>query len=102
MHISYSGEREDSVIRPMLNFTKQNLFEYAKQNNIELATEFFPDEKILRRLKSHSAEGDDIRLKYPPSFFGDKIKIDDTTNPATIIIKSQALANSILREENKE
>lgn len=29
------AEREDSVIRPMLNFTKQNLFEYAKQNNIE-------------------------------------------------------------------
>jgi tRNA(Ile)-lysidine synthetase-like protein len=29
------AEREDKVIRPMLEFTKQNLLEYAKQNGIE-------------------------------------------------------------------
>jgi tRNA(Ile)-lysidine synthetase-like protein len=29
------AEREDKVIRPMLEFTKRELLEYAKQNNIE-------------------------------------------------------------------
>jgi tRNA(Ile)-lysidine synthase len=29
------AEREDKVIRPMLNFTKRDLLEYAKQNSIE-------------------------------------------------------------------
>jgi len=28
-------EREDNVIRPMLKFTKQDLLEYARQNNVE-------------------------------------------------------------------
>jgi len=79
---------------------ESTIMDYAEQNNIELATEFFPDKTILNRLLSHSAEGDDIRIRYPPTYYGDKIKIE-TNKPDVIIIKSKSLADSIMREENK-
>lgn len=76
------------------------IMNYAEEKGIELATEFYPDNTILKRLLSHSAEGDDIRLKYPPSYYGNIIKIDKSS-PDKIIITSQALVNSILKEENR-
>jgi nucleoid-associated protein len=76
------------------------IMEYADEHDIELATEFYADSTILKRLLSHTAEGDNIRLRYPPTYYRDKIKIDETT-PDTIIIKSKALVDAILREENK-
>jgi len=76
------------------------IMEYADEHDIELATEFYADNTVFKRLLAHSAEGDNIRLRYPPAYFKDKIRIDETV-PDTIIIKSKALAASILREENK-
>jgi len=77
------------------------IMDYAEENDIELETEFYPDNSIFKRLKFHSAQGEDIHLRYPPTFFMDKIKISDKDSD-TIIIKSKSLVDSILREENKQ
>jgi nucleoid-associated protein YejK len=76
------------------------IMEYAEQNGIEMSTEFFPNARILKKLIVHSAKGDNIDLRYPPSSFNKKIKIDKT-NPNIIIIESEALADAIRREEEK-
>ena len=78
---------------------EMTIMEYADEHDIELATEFYADNDIFKRLLAHFAEGDNIRLRYPPTYFRDKIKIDESS-PDTIIIKSKALAAAILREEN--
>jgi nucleoid-associated protein len=75
------------------------IMNYADENNIELSTDFFVDNNILKRLLTHIAKGDRIQIKYPPSYYGNKIKID-TRDPNTIIIKSEALANAMRKEEN--
>jgi len=60
------------------------IMRYAEENDMELATEFCADNAILKRLLNHSATGDRIHLRYPPSYYKDKIKIDKNT-PDTII-----------------
>lgn len=79
---------------------ESKIMEYADENNIELATEFYADDTTLKRLLHHSAAADNIHIRYPPAYYRDKIKIDET-EPDTIIIKSKALVDAILREENK-
>jgi len=95
-----SNEININSLSTIIFSDETKIMEYADEHDIELATEFSADNNVLKRLLSHSAEGDNIRLKYPPAYFRDKIKIDETA-PDTIIIKSKALAASILREENK-
>ena len=80
---------------------EMKIMEFAEENDIELATEFYPNSTILKRLLSHTAEGDNIRLRYPPAYFGDKIKINDN-QPDTVIIKSKSLADAIKKEAGKQ
>jgi nucleoid-associated protein len=97
------GKREVNVNSLSMTIfgDESKIMEYAEQNGIEMSTEFFPNERILRRLIVHSAKGDNIDLRYPPSSFNKKIRIDKT-NPNIIIIDSEALANAIRREEKTE
>jgi nucleoid-associated protein len=96
------GRREVNVnsLSMVLFGDESKIMEYAEQNNIEISTDFFPNRRILKKLIVHSAEGDDIQLRYPPSSFGKKIRIDKT-DPNIVVIYSESLANDIRREEGK-
>ena len=89
-----------NVLSSIVFSNENKIMEYAEENDIELATEFYPSNTILKRLLAHTAEGDNIRLRYPPAYYGDKIRINDN-HPDTVIIKSKSLADAIKREANK-
>jgi len=72
---------------------------YAEENDIELASDFFPDNTVLKRLVFHFAEGEEIKITYPHSYYKNKIKIDDKFSD-TVIIKSKLLADAIKKAES--
>jgi len=74
------------------------IMNFAEENDIELASDFYPDVNVMKRLIVHSAEGEDIKISYPPGYYMDKIKIDEK-DPNTIIIKSKKLADAIRETE---
>ena len=74
------------------------IMNFAEKNDIELASDFYPDGNVMKRLIVHSAEGEDIKISYPPGYYMDKIKID-AKDPNIIIIKSKKLAEAIRETE---
>jgi nucleoid-associated protein len=98
--IKVYGRREVNVNSLSMTIfgDESRIMEYAEQNGIEMSTGFFPNGRILKKLIVHSAKGDNIDLRYPPSSFNKKIRIDKT-NPNIIIIDSESLANAIRKEE---
>lgn len=71
--------------------------DYAENKNIVINSEFIADKKELKKLKIYSINGDGIKLDFPPETLNKAIYIDPN-NSDTLIIKSNALANSFRAE----
>jgi nucleoid-associated protein len=76
------------------------IMQYAEENNIELSTGFVADKNIVRNLITRFINADNIILKYPPSYYGAKIKID-TQSPHIVIIESESFAKAIKEQEQE-
>lgn len=71
--------------------------DYAENKNIDINSEFSFDATELGKLKKYSINGDGIKLDFPPDTINTAIYIDPN-NGDTLIIKSNALANSFRAE----
>lgn len=71
---------------------------YASQNNIAINDEFSADEQELKKLKKFSISSDNIKLDFPPEYFGKKVFFDSTSDD-TVIIKSKSFADKLRAEQ---
>jgi len=70
---------------------------FAEKNDWPINSEFVPSKKQIAKLLKTSARGDNIDIKFPPSYYGDQIKIDPN-DPSLVVIRSINLARSIKEE----
>jgi nucleoid-associated protein len=71
---------------------------YAEEHGIILSTEFYADNKTLKNLTEYHVKEDNIDLKFPTEYFGDKIRVDHN-NPDLVIIESAKFAKAIAEED---
>jgi nucleoid-associated protein YejK len=76
------------------------IMEYANENEHELSSEFVADRKIVYHLIKRFISADKMTLNYPPQYYGDKVTISKK-NPNLVIIKSEAFAKAVIRQEEE-
>jgi nucleoid-associated protein len=76
------------------------IMDYADDRGIELSSEFVADSQIVMHLVKRYITADKMMLKYPPQYFGKKVTVDKD-DPNLVIIKSEAFARAIRRQEEE-
>jgi len=71
---------------------------YASNNGIIINDMFEADTTELKKMKKYSISGDNIKLDFPPDYFGKKIYFAPD-NDDTIIIKSKTFADKLKAEQ---
>jgi nucleoid-associated protein len=89
-----------NALSTVLFGTTTTIMEYANENGHELSSEFVADKKIVHHLIKRFISADKITLNYPPQYFGDKVNID-SNNPNLVIIKSEAFAKAVRKQEEE-
>jgi nucleoid-associated protein YejK len=79
---------------------KSVIVEYATSHDIEISTGFVADMKTVKNLIKRFIRADKIELKYPPAYYGDKIKLD-TSNSDLILIESSVFAEAVRNQEEE-
>jgi nucleoid-associated protein len=70
--------------------------QFAENKGVEISTEFYASRDALRNLVSYHVKADKIDLKFPPEYYGDKIRMES----GMVIIKSDIFANAITAEND--
>lgn len=88
-----------TALSSMLFHDETKITTWADENLFTLNTEFKPNLSILKKLIKSTIDKDRIKLTYPSSYYGDKIRID-RLDPNIVIIESKESAEALRHEEN--